>query len=220
MGEEVTRPLPRIVDLSLTLRHGMRGVEFESRSTFAGKGWATRLLHLYSHAGTHVDAPYHFIEHGRTLEHVLLEKCVGRAWVIDLSFIQPRDLITVEHLAPHADRVTSGARLLLRTDWYQHADLPDYRTHFPRVSLPLAEWLAGRGIALLGIEAPAVASIEDREELVSVHRALLSAEIVIAEGLAYLDSLRQQQVTFIALPLKIEGGDGSPVRAIAIEDDV
>ncbi len=212
--------MPRIVDLSLTLRPGMRGVEFESQSTFVGKGWVTRLLHLYSHAGTHVDAPYHFLEHGRTLEHVQLEKCVGPAWVIDISYVKPCDLITVEHLAPHADRVTSGARLLLRTDWYRHADLPDYRTHFPRVSLPLAEWLAGRGIAMLGVEMPAVASVDDREELMSVHRALLRAEIVIVEGLACLDSLQREQVTFIALPLKIEGGDGSPVRAIAIEGDL
>ena len=209
--------MSRIVDLSLTLRPGMRGVEFEPQSTFANKGWATRLLHLYSHAGTHMDAPYHFLQDGKTLEKLVLEKCVGPAWVIDLTFLKPRDLITVEHLAPHADKVTAGARLLLNTGWSKHADLPDYRTHFPRVSLPLAEWLAGRGIALLGVESPAVAGIDDREELISVHQALLGAEIVIVEALANLDALQQEHVTFIALPLKIEGGDGSPVRAIAIE---
>lgn len=209
--------MSRVIDLSLTLRAGMTGVELEDQSTYAGKGWHTRVLHLYSHVGTHMDAPYHFVQTGRTLDQVALEKCVGPAWVIDLSFLKPRDLITVEHLAAHADKVVPGARLLLRTDWYRHAGQDDYRTHFPRVSLPLAQWLAARGIALLGVEAPAVASIEDRDELVSVHRALLGAEIVIVESLANLDSLHDEQVTFIALPLKIEGGDGSPVRAVAIE---
>jgi len=128
-------------------------------------------------------------------------------------------LITVEHLAPYADRIGPGTRLLLKTGWSAHVDLPDYRTHFPRVSLPLARWLAEWKIALLGVEPPAVADVNDAEELMAVHRTLLGAEIVIVEGLAHLDALTQEEVTFIALPLKLEGGDGSPVRAIAVEED-
>ncbi|MCS7259534.1 MAG: cyclase family protein [Anaerolineae bacterium] len=209
--------MPRIVDLSLTLRPGMQGVEYEDRSTFASKGWHTRVLHLYSHAGTHLDAPSHFLEDGLSLERVALEKCIGPAWVIDLSFLQPREMITVEHLAHCAERVTYGARLLLKTGWSAHADMPDYRTHFPRVSVSLAQWFAQRGIFLLGVETPAVASMEDREELITVHQTLLRAEIVIVEGLANLDALSTDQVTFIALPLKLQDGDGSPVRAVAIE---
>lgn len=209
--------MPRIVDLSLTLRPGMQGVAYEDQSTFASKGWHTRLLHLHSHAGTHLDAPSHFLEGGLSLEHVALEKCIGPAWVIDLTFLQPREMITTQHLAPYAERVTHGARLLLKTGWSAHADMPDYRTHFPRVSVSLAQWLAERGIFLLGVETPAVASMEDREELISVHQTLLRAEIVIVEGLANLDALSTDYVTFIALPLKLQDGDGSPVRAVAIE---
>jgi arylformamidase len=138
---------------------------------------------------------------------------------VDLTSLKPRDLITVEHLAAYADRIGPGARLLLHTGWSLHADSPDYRTSFPRVSLPLAKWLAERKIALLGVESPAVASVDDVEELTTVHQALLAAEIVIVEGLAHLDQLTQEEVTFIALPLKLEGGDGSPVRAIGIEED-
>jgi len=105
----------------------------------------------------------------------------------------------------------------LKTGWSSHADMPDYRTHFPRLSLSLAQWFAQRGIFLLGVETPAVASMDDREELISVHQALLRAEIVIVEGLANLDALSTDRVTFIALPLKLQDGDGSPVRAVAIE---
>jgi kynurenine formamidase len=176
------------------------------------------MLHLYSHAGTHLDAPHHFIDGARTMEALDLEKCMGPAWVIDLTFLKPRDLIGVEHLAPSAHRIRPGARLLLRTGWSAHADLPDYRTHFPRVGLSLARWLVERRIALLGVESPAVAGLTPREELVAVHQTLLGAEIVIVEGLANLDALTQEKVTFIALPLKLQGGDGSPVRAIAIEE--
>ncbi len=210
--------MPRIVDLTLTVQPGMRGVDFEINSTIAGKGWNTTLLHLYSHSGTHLDAPYHFIAHGERVDELILDKCVGQALVIDLTSLKPRELITVEHMAAYAEKIGPGARLLLRTDWSTRAGSPEYRSHLPRVSLPLAEWLAERRIALLGVEPPSVADVNDREELTSVHRALLEAGIVVVEGLVNLDELRQEEVTFIALPLKLKGGDGSPVRAIAIEE--
>ncbi len=210
--------MSRIVDLTLMMRPGMRGVDFEVRSTIDGKGWNTTILHLYSHAGTHMDAPYHFVAQGETLDNLVLEKCVGPAHVLDLTSVKPRDLITVEHLAPYAEKIGPGSRLLLKTGWSARADTPEYRNHLPRVSLPLAKWLAERRIALLGVEMPAVADVNNKEELTTVHQVLLGAEIVIVEGLANLNALRQKQVTFIALPLKLEGGDGSPVRAIAIED--
>ena len=211
--------MSHIVDLTLTMRPSMRGVEFEVNSTIDGKGWNTTLLHLYSHAGTHLDAPCHFIEQGVALEDVSLEKCVGPAQVIDLSFVKPRELITVEHLSPYADKIGPGARLLLKTGWSARVGSPEYRNQLPRVSLPLAEWLARRNIALLGVEPPSVVDVNSKEELTSVHRVLLEAGIVIVEGLANLDALQGDEVTFIALPLKLEGGDGSPVRAIAIEND-
>ena len=66
---------------------------------------------------------------------------------------------------------------------------------------------------MLGVETPAPADVHNKEELTAVHHALLGAEIVIVEGLANLDALQQEEVTFIALPLKLAGVDGSPVRA-------
>jgi kynurenine formamidase len=211
--------MARIVDLSLTLHPGMRGVDFQVRTSMAENGYNTTFLHLYSHAGTHLDAPHHFVDGGTTMEALVLEKCVGPARIIDLTFIQPHELIGVEHLTPYADKIGPGARLLFKTGWSAYADTPDYRDRLPRISLPLAEWLAGRQIALLGVEPPSVADVNDKKELTAVHQALLRAGIIIVEGLANLDALRRDQVTFIALPLKLAGGDGSPVRAIAIEDD-
>ena len=71
----------------------------------------------------------------------------------------------------------------------------------------------------MGVEAPSVASMrpEEKAELIEVHQILLGVEMVIVEGLAHLDSLQQDVVEFVALPLKLENCDGSPVRAIAIE---
>jgi len=106
---------------------------------------------------------------------------------------------------------------LLRTDWDAHAEQADYRTHFPRISVELAQWLVDRGVWLIGLETPSVASLleENLDELTEVHRILLSGGMLIVEGLCNLRQL-PDTVEFVALPLKLENCDGSPVRAIAI----
>ena len=192
----------------------MRGVGFAPNTARPADSYNTTNLHLYSHAGTHMDAPRHFLADGETIDHLPLEKCVGEALVIDLSHKEPHSLITVADLGAAASQIGRGSRLLLRTDWDQHAALADYRTSFPRISLELAQWLVEKGIWLLGLETPSVASLQDREELSLIHRVLLAGEIVIVESLSNLRQL-PSTVHFIALPLKIAGGDGSPVRAVA-----
>jgi arylformamidase len=209
----------RIIDLSLTFTANMRGVSYAQNTTIADTGYNTTNLHLYSHAGTHMDAPLHFINGGRTIDHLDLSKCIGPALVLDLSHIESNGIITVEDLAPLADKITAGTRLLMRTDWDLHADMDDYRSHMPRVSAALATWLVDKGVVLLGLETPSVASLrpENRAELTEVHQILLRAEVVIVESLANLRELKQETVQFTALPLKIDGCDGSPTRAVAIE---
>ena len=207
-----------VVDLTLQVFNGMRGVTITPKTSSRVEGYNTTDLLLYSHSGTHLDAPLHFLDEGATLDSMPLHKCIGEALVVDLSHKEPQSLITVEDLSAVADQIGSGTRLLLRTDWDSHANLPDYRTHFPRISLPLAEWLAERNIWLLGLEHPSVASLQDKKELTDVHQALLRKEVVIVESLANL-RLLPETVTFVALPLKIQDGDGSPVRAIALIGD-
>jgi kynurenine formamidase len=210
----------RIIDLTLPLYHGMRGVSTEPHTRYQTDGYNTTMLHLYSHAGTHMDAPLHFIEDGGTIDTIPLARCIGPALVVDVTHVEPNGLIEVEDLAAHAGRIGKGIRLLLRTDWSHHAEQDDYRSHMPRISADLARWLVEKQIILVGVEQPSVASVrpENRAELTEVHQILLSAEIIIVEGLANLDQLSQEVVHFIALPLKVRGCDGSPVRAVAIEE--
>ena len=122
----------RIVDLTLPHYHGLRGVQIQPYTRLAQDGYNTTTLTLYSHAGTHLDAPRHFLDDGRTLDQLDLDKCVGPAAVLDLSHKEPNSLITVADLQPYQAQIRPGARLLLRTDWDLHAGQPDYRTSFPR----------------------------------------------------------------------------------------
>ena len=209
----------KIIDLSLEMQTGMRGIAWDQHTTLEVDGWNSRTLHLYSHATTHMDAPRHFFERGLTIDYQDLHKCIGPAWIVDLGELAPRTLIEVTDLGPLAKKIGPGDRLLFKSGWSKRIDSPEYREALPRISLDLAQFLAAKLVALIGVEPPSVAAIDDLDEITAVHRTLLGAGVTIVEGLTNLDQIKEDRITFIALPLKISGGDGTPVRAIAIEGD-
>lgn len=207
----------RIVDLTLPIHDGLPGVKITSAKKIATDGWNATTLALYSHCGTHMDAPAHYRDGTATIDQQTLDVCCGPARVLNLTPVEPRELLTVERLAPWADAIQPGDRLLLRTDWHRRLGTAAYRDQLPRISVELARWFARRGVALIGVEPPSVADVNSVPEVTEVHETLFRAGIVIVEGLAHLDELRQEVVEFIVLPLRVLGGDGSPVRAIARE---
>jgi kynurenine formamidase len=217
-GDPATSPAARIIDLTLPVRHGMRGVQIEPLNCAATHGYNTTTLHLYSHSGTHMDAPLHFLDGDSTIDQIPLHRCCGPAVVADLSGIAPRELITVAHLGPLADRIRPQDALLLRTDWFKFVDDPAmYRDGLPRIGRELAQWCIDRDIRLIGVEPPSVADVNSLRELTEIHQLILRHDIIIVEGLANLDQLTDERVLFCATPLKVEHGDGSPCRAFAIE---
>lgn len=211
-------PDKRIIDLTLPLRSGMRGVNIEPACTVAEQGWNASTYHLYSHAATHMDAPLHFGVNNRTIDDIPLDRCLCPVWIADVSPVEPKALITVGDLGTIPERIQPGEGLLLKTGWSQRLGEPDYYNALPRVSEELALWCAGRALPLLGVEPPSVADPLDLEEVTRIHRILLGADVVIVEGLTNLEALRRERVLFGALPLKVAGGDGAPVRAFAVEE--
>jgi len=207
---EATPDRRRIVDLSLPIDERLPGAKVESFKQLERDGWNATNITLYSHCGTHMDAPRHFVAGGDTLERMDLAACCGPARVLDLTPIQPRELIGRSHLRRWDAVIQPGDRLLLRTDWHRRFGTGAYRNELPRIAPDLAAWLVERRVALLGVEPPSVADVNSLAELTAIHQILLG-------GLAYLDQLRSDVVEFLALPLRIVGGDGCPVRAIAIE---
>jgi kynurenine formamidase len=210
--------MSRIIDLTQTLRPGMRGVEITPKYTVARDGWNASTLQLYSHCGTHMDAQVHFEAGLETIDQHTPERCMGAAWLVNLAGIEPKGLIEVSHLGKVAEAFTPGESLLLRTDWSKHADNPSlYRDGLPRISEALARWCVEKRVKLLGVEPPSIADVNNKAEVTLIHRILLNGNVVIVEGLTNLDQLTLDRVFFVALPLKPLAGDGSPCRAIAIE---
>jgi kynurenine formamidase len=210
--------MSRLIDLTLPLTPGQRGVAMESVHTAAREGWNAATWHLFTHAGTHMDAQLHFSAGPETIDQHTPQRCMGPAWVVRLPQTQPKSQITVADLGAVRDRFRAGDSLLLATGWSRYAGDPSrYRNELPGISEELARWCVGQKVKLLGVEPPSVADINDLAALTKIHQILLGGGVTIVEGLTNLDQLTQPQVFFAALPLRLAGGDGCPVRAFAIE---
>jgi kynurenine formamidase len=202
----------KLVDLSHPLENGQPAFPGDPAILLvpqAAAGYRTTEIHLSTHQGTHLDAPYHFFDDGTTVDRIPLERFYGTAALIDFGTLEAGARITVEMLAPHAGLFREGARVIYRTGWDHLFGRAEFFRSYPSLTLEAARWIAAQKIWLLGMDTPGPS-----EDWLEVHRALLHEQIVIVESLANLDKL-PPQFTFIGFPLKIAGRDGSPVRAVA-----
>ena len=210
----------RIIDLSHEIYHGMPVFPLDPKTgvlvhhTIASMKYNITQLVLSSHVGTHLDAPYHFFEDGCTVDRLDLSKCVGPARVIRIPGKGPKSEIHVADLEPYDGAFTPGARVILSLGWYKVFPEERFYTEMPGITPECGRWIADKEIAMLGLDLPGVHA-EHWEE---VHKILLEREIVIVEALTNLDAIREDNVFFVAMPLRLRGRDGSPVRAIAIEN--
>jgi kynurenine formamidase len=213
--------MPKIIDLSFPLEHGQLNFPNDPKisvvvhNTIPAVGYNITHLSLSSHQGTHLDAPYHFYDDGKTLDQMDLNGFYGPAALVDLApggALDPKTPLTAEMFAAHERKFQPGAKVLYRTGWDRMFGRPEYFSEYPTLTLDAARWIAARRIGLLGMDTPTPA-VEYRE----CHWILLAkgVEIVIVEGLTKLETL-PPRFTFIGFPLNIKGRDGSPIRAVAV----
>jgi len=169
------------------------------------------VLSLGSHHGTHLDALRHFDPVGLTLEAMPLDWFYGPATILRIPK-QPREELTVEDFLPFEAILVPGAKIIYETGWHRMYGAENYFTDFPSLTQEAARYLADKGIRLLGMDTPTPG-----RDFYEVHHILQDkpAEIVIVESLTNLDQVPDEFV-FIGFPLRIAGGDGSPIRAVAM----
>ena len=205
-----------IYDLSRIIRDGDPGVRVSPARTLEKDGWNASTLELYSHSGTHMDAPWHFGCGDATIDEAPLNTCMGPAHIVRLPNTQESELLTVGHLGLLAESFTAGHSLIFHTGWSRYFDRPEiYRGKLPRISEELARWCVEKGVRMLGVEPPSVADVHNLEEVTTIHQILLGGGVTIVEGLVNLESIPADTCHFAAFPLKIHQGDGSPCRALA-----
>jgi kynurenine formamidase len=202
--------------------------------TAKGYYYAANRFTSAEHGGTHLDAPIHFSAHGQTADQVPLDRLIGEAAVIDVAdrcVADPDYQISIEDL--HRWELVHHKQLvdvivLLRTGWSRHwLDRQKYlgtdalgpdalsRLHFPGLSPDAARWLVEqRSAKAIGIDT---ASIDyGQSTRFASHVILCSGSVPIFENVADLDALPARGAQVIALPMKIAGGSGGPLRIVAI----
>ena len=164
------------------------------------------------HNGTHADARFHFEATGETMERAPLDIYLGPAMVVDLAdqFAGgDKTLIEIDDLQPAAKSISEAPRLLIKTSvWRDSTIFPE---RIPVIAPEVADWLAAKGVRLLALDLPSVDAIDAK--VLHNHFALAQAGISIIESLD-LSAVQAGAYHFAAMPLKIAGADGSPVRAL------
>jgi arylformamidase len=207
----------KVYDISLTLRHRMPVYPGESTPLLEptsdmerGASYNVSRLTISTHTGTHIDAPRHVLAGGASVDQIPVDVLVGPALVVEMAIEQE---ITAADL--EASAIPAGTeRLLFKTRNSRLLDDEDFRRDFVYLTLDAARWLAERGIRLVAIDYLSVEKMDADPNI--VHQTLLRAGVVIVEG-ADLRRVTPGPYLIACLPLKLEGADGSPVRAVLVE---
>ncbi len=162
------------------------------------------------HLGAHADAPVHYHREGRDMASMPLHPYLGAAEVFRVALDSPRP-IRVEDFA---GGVPSTPRVLLATGTFPDPDA--WRDDFASLAPGTVDWLADHGVVLVGIDTPSVDPADSKE--LPAHQRLFARGVVNLEGLV-LDGVAPGRYTLVALPLRLAGADGSPVRAVLVDGD-
>jgi kynurenine formamidase len=223
----------RVVDLSHALEEHMP--HFPSHAMFFHNLWSSyerggRSLHyllvMHEHNGTHVDAPIHFLKHAKpeahvTIERVPLGQLVGRGVRVDCRGTQAGEYVTENRIREWENRhgsLEAGDIVLFDFGWAAHWALRPNNQHYiqdwPGVSMDAAEYVLSKRVAAIGVDTLS----PDPPQALStrpIHPVVLEKQVLIIENLCNLDQL-PDFFLFLAFPLKIREGSGSPIRAVAL----
>ena len=211
--------IAQATDLSHLLKTGMPiypgdpAVEITPAATIVPDGFNVLNVHFGSQSGTHIDAPFHFVSDGSTIDEFGPGLFLCAATVAVATGLAPNSEIAPEMIpVPSAP----GGALLINTGWSKHWGTTKYFSH-PYLSPHAARLIVQRGYSVVAIDALSVDQTEGGTGKFDAHMEILGADIPIAENLTNLASITWSNPWVSMLPIKIEAGDGAPIRAMAID---
>lgn len=179
------------------------------------------------HVSTHVDALRHYIPDGPDLAEMPLDWFITSAICVDVSHKPPLSFITAADLeqAMHAAHleIRAGDTFLYYQGYYRRSGTPNWLHEFAGLDGGAVEWLADQGVINIGCECAsidnAITMQEESRPSYPAHTACRERRIINTENLCNLDAVLGQRFTYVGLPLKLRGGTGCPIRAVAILDE-
>ena len=177
----------------------------ERRRMVKGDQNNSSALNMSVHSGTHIDAPFHFVDGGATIDELPLQLFIGPALVYA---VDAERYITKEHV----DNITlqGETRVLFKTLNSRLLHQPEYDPNFVAFSVEAAEALVEKGVRLVGLD---YLSVAHADEQVPVHRAFLDHGVVLLEGID-LSAVEPGRYELMCFPMRIVGSDGAPCRAV------
>ncbi|MDD5938866.1 MAG: cyclase family protein [Clostridiales bacterium] len=214
----------KILDLTHTITEdmpvypGTLPPRLESANTYEENGFRETLITMYSHTGTHMDAPAHLFPGRTTLDQFPVSQFAGKALVVDCLGLPDGGAIGMERLAPYGDKARQADFLLFHLGWDERWGTGDYFGDYPCIDDEVLQFVLDTGKKGIGFDVIGVDPIPD--EALTRHKKLFrDHEIVNIENLKNLGQCGGDLFWFFALPLKQADADGAPVRAVAFWPD-
>jgi kynurenine formamidase len=210
-----------VKDLTVTISEkiptfpGSPRPHFISWSKLKKDKYNIEMLFLSSHTGTHVDAPYHFLNNGKKIHQIDPKRFISDAIMIKISS-KPNYSITKSDILKFekkSGKIPNHSTIVFKTGWNDKPSRKNFFSQNPGLSISAAKYLAQKKTNLVGIDSPSI-DVGTNSEF-AAHHVLLKNNVLILENLCNLGRLKPR-FTLVALPLKLENATGSPVRAIAL----
>lgn len=213
----------KIIDLSLLIENGMptcgtkwhQNVEIVQMGKIEEVGRNTHSILVGSHTGTHMDAPYHFIQNGSTIDTIDLSIACGEVSIVDFRKVKS-SVITVKDVK----KLNITDRMLFVFGWYKTWKTDKFYKDYPYFSYDAIMYLIEKGMKLMAMDTPspdrgnAIMELDNSPN----HKLLLESNIIIVEYLCNTEQIdMNKKYEIFALPMKIEGSDGAPARVILRE---
>ncbi|MDC7219119.1 MAG: cyclase family protein [Spirochaetales bacterium] len=206
-----------IIDLShpimedMPVYPGTETPQIREACTLDKDGFREKLLTMFSHTGTHMDAPCHILKEAPALDDLPIDNFTGKAFVLNAD-LGTGGVVEEKVILEASEAISQAEFLLVHTGWSRYWGREEYYGKFPVLSEAAARALAALGLKGIGFDCISADSM-DAPKLPN-HRIFLGAGMVIIENLCRLEELPQEGAEFFAFPLKIKEADGSPVRAV------
>lgn len=197
-----------IIDLSVSLNEqtpiypGDPATKISQAGVLAKDGYCDHLVTVGTHVGTHIDAPMHMLEEGKSLDQISVDNFIGRGIYVDVT--------NGNFDAVKEAGIEAGDIVLLHTGMSDKYQEPVYFEDYPAMPDEIAEYLVSAKAKMIGIDACSV----DNKDGFPIHKTLLTGNVLIIENLTNLNQLANKEFEVFALPIKLQI-DGAPARVIA-----
>lgn len=204
--------LTHVITETMPVYPGTEPPRLETANTYEKDFFKETRMTLFTHTGTHMDPPAHIFPGRTTLDQFPADQFIGKALVIDCRDLQEGQFITMDHIRRYGAKASQADFLLFNLGWDKYWGADAYFGNFPCMDMEVLDFILAGNYKGIGIDA---ISIDPVDNLTRHRKLFREKDIVNIENLTNLEQCGGDLFWFSCFPLKLSGGDGSPVRAVA-----